>query len=44
MPASKQKLQIAGSGVFLKDLTLAYYNLGNGATLLLSSKERGGRK
>ncbi|KAL9244664.1 hypothetical protein vseg_018419 [Gypsophila vaccaria] len=43
LPANKQKL--SGKAGFLKDnLTLAYYNVGNGESLTLSLRERGGRK
>ncbi|XP_074578611.1 putative splicing factor 3A subunit 1 [Curcuma longa] len=43
LPANKQKLS-ARAG-FLKDnLTLAYYNIGQGETLTLALRERGGRK
>ena len=43
MPPGKQKLQY--EGIFIKDSnTLAYYNIGNGATIVLGLKERGGRK
>ncbi|KAK9677167.1 hypothetical protein RND81_11G125200 [Saponaria officinalis] len=43
LPANKQKL--SGKAGFLKDnLTLAYYNIGNGESLTLSLRERGGRK
>ncbi|XP_033638833.1 splicing factor 3A subunit 1-like isoform X2 [Asterias rubens] len=43
MPAGKQKLQF--DGLFVKDSnTLAFYNFGNGCTLQLGLKERGGRK
>jgi len=39
----KQKL--SRDGLFFKDQnTLAYYNIGDGSTVLLSLKERGGRK
>jgi len=44
LPANKQKLQFGAAG-FLKDAhTLAYYNVGPGASLTLEVKERGGRK
>ena len=40
----KQKLRLV-EGLFFKDTnTLAYYNVGEGATVHLSLKERGGRK
>lgn len=43
LPANKQKL--SGKAGFLKDnLKLAYYNVGDGETLALSLRERGGRK
>lgn len=43
LPANKQKL--SGKAGFLKDnLTLAYYNIGDGECLSLSMRERGGRK
>lgn len=43
LPANKQKL--SGKAGFLKDnLKLAYYNIGDGETLTLSLRERGGRK
>ncbi|WVZ71690.1 hypothetical protein U9M48_020245 [Paspalum notatum var. saurae] len=43
LPANKQKLSLRTS--FLKDnLTLAYYNVGPGVVILLTLKERGGRK
>jgi len=43
LPANKQKL--SGKAGFLKDnLTLAYYNVGDGESLTLSLRERGGRK
>ena len=43
MPTGKQKLQV--DGIFTKDSnTLAFYNVNNGAEILLSQKERGGRK
>lgn len=43
MPPGKQKLQY--EGIFVKDSnTLAYYNLPNGASIILGLKERGGRK
>lgn len=43
MPPGKQKLQY--EGMFVKDSnTLAYYNLGPNATIMLQVKERGGRK
>ena len=43
MPIGKQKLQV--DGIFTKDSnTLAFYNVMNGAEILLSQKERGGRK
>ncbi|KJE92546.1 hypothetical protein CAOG_009678 [Capsaspora owczarzaki ATCC 30864] len=44
MPAAKQKLQIAGTSTFLKDTTPAFYQLESGTALVLSVKERGGRK
>lgn len=44
LPANKQKLQMEKIG-FLKDqMTLAFYNIGDGAVILLEVKERGGRK
>lgn len=44
LPANKQKLSIKSIG-FLKDkMTLAYYNVGDGITISLEVKERGGRK
>ncbi|OWM63132.1 probable splicing factor 3A subunit 1 [Punica granatum] len=43
LPANKQKL--SGKPGFLKDnMSLAYYNVGDGETLNLSLRERGGRK
>ena len=43
MPIGKQKLQV--DGIFTKDSnSLAFYNVNNGAEILLSQKERGGRK
>lgn len=43
MPAGKQKLQF--EGMFVKDSnSLAFYNVPNGATMVLGLKERGGRK
>ncbi|KAH9526275.1 splicing factor 3a, subunit 1 [Dermatophagoides farinae] len=43
LPPGKQKLQ--AEGIFLKDQnSLAFYNLPNGASILLALKERGGRK
>lgn len=43
MPPGKQKLQY--EGIFVKDSnTLAFYNIPNGATIVLALKERGGRK
>ncbi|KAJ7534737.1 hypothetical protein O6H91_12G001300 [Diphasiastrum complanatum] len=43
LPANKQKL--SGRAGFLKDnLSLAYYNISPGETLLLGLRERGGRK
>lgn len=43
MPPSKQKLQL--QGLFLKDNnSLAFYNMTNGSTIQLLTKERGGRK
>lgn len=43
LPANKQKL--SGKPGFLKDnMSLAHYNIGDGETLLLSLRERGGRK
>jgi len=44
MPANKQQLK-SGSLGFLKDsLSLAHFNLGNGAALQLVPKSRGGRR
>lgn len=44
LPANKQKLQMEKIG-FLKDqMTLAFYNIGDGAVISLEVKERGGRK
>lgn len=44
LPANKQKLQMDKVG-FLKDkMTLAAYNIGDGAIITLEVKERGGRK
>lgn len=44
LPANKQKLQMEKAG-FLKDqMTLAFYNIGDGAMISLEVKERGGRK
>lgn len=43
MPPGKQKLQY--EGMFVKDSnTLAFYNLGQNAAIVLQVKERGGRK
>lgn len=43
LPPGKQKLQT--EGIFLKDQnSMAFYNLPNGASILLALKERGGRK
>lgn len=43
MPPGKQKLQY--EGMFVKDSnSLAFYNLGQNATIVLQVKERGGRK
>ncbi|XP_054161737.1 splicing factor 3A subunit 1-like [Oppia nitens] len=43
MPPAKQKLQYEGT--FVKDSnSLAYYNIPNGASIVLGLKERGGRK
>lgn len=43
MPPGKQKLQY--EGIFVKDSnSLAFYNLPNGALIVLGLKERGGRK
>ncbi|KAJ1283225.1 hypothetical protein BS78_03G112000 [Paspalum vaginatum] len=43
LPANKQKLSLRTS--FLKDnFTLAYYNVGPGVVILLTLKERGGRR
>eukprot|EP00178_Gracilaria_changii_P015035 TRINITY_DN421_c0_g3_i1.p1 TRINITY_DN421_c0_g3~~TRINITY_DN421_c0_g3_i1.p1 ORF type:complete len:634 (-),score=146.55 TRINITY_DN421_c0_g3_i1:759-2660(-) len=44
LPSNKQKLSISGVG-FLKDgMTLASYNVGDGAVIHVEVKERGGRK
>ena len=44
LPATKQQLSTPELG-FLKDaITLAQYNLGAGAVLTLSLRERGGKK
>jgi splicing factor 3A subunit 1 len=44
LPLGKQKLRLI-EGLFFKDgFSLAYYNVGEGATVHLSLKERGGRK
>uniref|UniRef100_T1JZE1 Ubiquitin-like domain-containing protein n=1 Tax=Tetranychus urticae TaxID=32264 RepID=T1JZE1_TETUR len=43
LPPGKQKLQFGST--FIKDSnTLAFCNIGSGATLTLGLKERGGRK
>ena len=43
MPVSKQQLR--GPSGFLKDtLSLAFYNIGPGATLELTTRSRGGRR
>lgn len=43
VPPGKQKL--AKEGMFFKDsMSLAFYNVGNGTTIQLQLKERGGRK
>ena len=44
MPAGKQQLKVAEIG-FLKDTsTLAALNIGDGATVEVSAKSRGGKK
>lgn len=44
LAANKQKL-VSVNGGFMKDNdTLAFYNIANGSTLSLQTKERGGRK
>lgn len=44
LPANKQKLLLEGVG-FLKDgMSLAYYNVGDGAVISVEVKERGGRR
>jgi splicing factor 3A subunit 1 len=43
IPPGKQKLQY--EGMFIKDSSsLAFYNVGNGSTIVMGLKERGGRK
>lgn len=44
LPAKKQKVHMDGPGFLKDDMTLAAYNVGDGAVLGLEVKERGGRK
>ena len=45
VPAGKQKLALGDArGVLKNAATLAHYNFGHGEAVLLSLKERGGRK
>jgi len=45
MPANKMKMAVTGGAHLNKDdLTLAFYNVTNGATITIGIKERGGKK
>jgi len=44
LPVNKQKLNREGVGFLSDGSSLAHYNIGPAVVLLLSTKERGGRK
>ena len=44
LAANKQKISAAGLGFLTDKKTLAFYNLAGGSEVMLTLKERGGRK
>lgn len=44
LPANRLRLSVEGLGFLREELSLAHYNVAPGDTLVLSMKERGGRR